>query len=182
MGGVGVSRAVLKLFHRLKIIDDIRVLPIPIDMHGPQQPSFFIGDLYYLYYLSQLMIKFSFGSKLALELHPPSSLGIVWSQLEVVLRKIDQVAVPIDFLHLRAPAGRRCGASDRCYNWWTSSFSTQLQFFSTQLKRVAKTEANANTKRNTKQILSWTGSFSTSAGNRFKCCWASIEYRVAISD
>ena len=154
MGGVGVSRAVLKLFHRLKIIDDIRVLPIPIDMHGPQQPSFFIGDLYYLYYLSQLMIKFSFGSKLALELHPPSSLGIVWSQLEVVLRKIDQVAVPIDFLHLRAPAGRRCGTSDRCYNWWTPSFSTQLQFFGTQLKRVAKTEANAKTKRNTKQILS----------------------------
>ena len=136
MGGVGVSRAVLKLFHRLKIIDDIRVLPIPIDMHGPQQPSFFIGDLYYLYYLSQLMIKFSFGSKLALELHPPSSLGIVWSQLEVVLRKIDQVAVPIDFLHLRAPAGRRCGASDRCYNWWTPSFSTQLQLFGTRLKRV----------------------------------------------
>ena len=96
------------------------------------------------------MIQFSFGSKLALKLHPPSSLGIVWSQLEVALGKIDQVALPIDFLHLRAPAGRRCGASDRCYNWWTPSFSTQLQLFGTRMKRVAKTEGKCENKEECK--------------------------------
>ena len=165
MGGVRVSRAVLKLFYRLKIIYDIRFLPNT--NRYAQPPTTFAFPWWST--PSQPMIQFSFGSKLALKLHPPSSLGIVWSQLEVALRKIDQVALPIDFLHLRAPAGRRCGASDRCYNWWTPSFSTQLQLFGTRMKRVTETEANAKTKRNTKQILSWTGSFSTSAGNLFKC-------------
>ena len=135
-------------------------------MHGPQQPSLFPGDRYWVNWVtSPILSGYSLESigSCAEENRPSctpdrfSSLASTgWSSMwseRSMLQLVDT-----KFLH------------------------TAAAFWHQAEKSHYKTEANAKTKRNAKQILGWSGSFSTNAGNLFKCCRASTKYRVAISD